>query len=194
MASKLFGGWGYITNLADHYNGRVWVTWRPDWFKVTLISSNPQAITCEVENVALQREFIFTIVHAFNTREERRSLWSYLEEVNAGINIPWLIMGDFNALLKMEDRLGGNPISLVEVADFQNCVERCGLLEMIQKGSRYSWSDRHGDNRILSKLDWVFVNTDWLNSMPDYYANFMPEGINDHCPVKLMILNGPSRK
>lgn len=46
---------------------------------------------------------------------------------------------------------------------------------------------------IFSKIDWVFVNTIWLNKMPDYSATFLNEGINDHCPAKLERINGNRR-
>ncbi|KAH0696002.1 hypothetical protein KY289_013484 [Solanum tuberosum] len=37
VADKLFGGWSYITNLVEHYNGRIWIIWRPDYYKVNTI-------------------------------------------------------------------------------------------------------------------------------------------------------------
>lgn len=50
--------------------------------------------------------------------------------------------------------IGGNTVSYGEVIDFNECVEQCGLLEMPQNGSTYSWNDRV-DIRINSKIDWV---------------------------------------
>lgn len=32
IASNMFGGWLNINNLGAHYNGRIWVTWRPDYY------------------------------------------------------------------------------------------------------------------------------------------------------------------
>lgn len=49
-------------------------------------------------------------------------------------------------------------------------------------GSRYTWNDRHGNNRIYSKLDWAFVNNEWLDTIPMIKVQFLWEGISDHCP------------
>jgi len=41
-----------------------------------------------------------------------------------GVNIhtPWIIIGDFNHLLNIEDRIGGQPVTLNDVEDFQRCT------------------------------------------------------------------------
>ncbi|XP_070034361.1 uncharacterized protein [Nicotiana tomentosiformis] len=142
---------------------------------VSLVSKADQAITCQVKHVSLQTTFFVTVVYAFNTREERRSLWTYLEGIIQGVNMPWLVIGDLNSVLKVKDRVGGNPISMEEIMDFHNCVEACGPLELLCTGNRYTWSDRHGDNKILFKIDWVFINDEWLNSMPDFKGQHLPE-------------------
>ncbi|XP_075080113.1 uncharacterized protein LOC142165463 [Nicotiana tabacum] len=105
----------------------------------------------------------------------------------------WIVMGDFNSMLHTEDRVGGNPITLAEIAEFHRCIEQCELIELPTSGSRYTWNDRHGDDRILSKIDWVFINTSWLNSMLVYMAHYLEEGISDHCPLKLSSTNSPRR-
>lgn len=38
VAQTMFGGWEYITNLKNHYNERIWMTWRPDFIQVDPIS------------------------------------------------------------------------------------------------------------------------------------------------------------
>ncbi|XP_019266923.1 PREDICTED: uncharacterized protein LOC109244316 [Nicotiana attenuata] len=144
-----------------------------------------QAVTCKVSHRRLQIEFMMTVVYAFNTKEERRSLWNYIENMNRNLGGPWIIMGDFNAVLHTDDRVGGNPVSLAEVIEFQKCIDQCDLMEMPTSGSRYTWSDRHGNDRIFSKIDWAFINTAWLNLIPTYRATYLEEGISDHCPMKL---------
>ncbi|XP_060200704.1 uncharacterized protein LOC132628968 [Lycium barbarum] len=138
IASSLFGGWNHINNLEDHYNGRVWITWRPDYFNFTLISKTAQAITCEVLYVPVQLKFVVTFVYAFKTKEERKGLWEYLAEYGSSCQLPWMISGDFNFVLSMEDRLGGNPVAWAEVVDFQNWVDECGLIELPQQGNKYT--------------------------------------------------------
>ncbi|KAK6780331.1 hypothetical protein RDI58_022515 [Solanum bulbocastanum] len=65
-----------------------------------------------------------TFVYASNGREERKGLWSNLTQIGVGIRNPWAILGDFNAVLHSEDRLGGNPVTLAEVAEFEGRTEK----------------------------------------------------------------------
>ncbi|XP_016460088.1 uncharacterized protein LOC107783620 [Nicotiana tabacum] len=78
---------------------------------------------------------------------------------------------------------------MAEIANFHQCIEQCDLIELPTSGSRYTWNDRHGDSRILSKIDWVFINSDWLISMPNFNAQYLEEGISDHCPLKILPIN-----
>lgn len=77
-------------------------------------------------------------------------------------------MGDFNSILNMNDRAGGNQVSVYEVVEIQQCVDACGVLELPPKGSKYTWSDSHGNSRVYSEIDWMFVNDRWLHQMPDF--------------------------
>ncbi|XP_049406369.1 uncharacterized protein LOC125870045 [Solanum stenotomum] len=98
-----------------------------------------------------------------------------------------MVIGDFNSILKTDDRIGGNPVSWSEIVDFHECVTDCGLLEVPTQGNRYTWSDKHDGNRIFSKIDWIFINNEWLDTMFSCKAMFLPEGISDHCPAKVIL-------
>ncbi|XP_070021780.1 uncharacterized protein [Nicotiana sylvestris] len=143
LANNMFVGWKYLTNLEYHYNGRIWITWRPDYYKVILMSMLAQVIKCEVHHIPLQMTFELCYVYALNTREERKDLWDKLVSHSRRCTRPWMVLGDFNTILKTEDIIGRNPVTWAEVKDFHNCVVECGLLELPAQGNRYYWNDKH---------------------------------------------------
>lgn len=108
LAENMFVGWQYITNLEYLYNGRIWITWRPDYYQVKPISKNAQQVTCEVMFIPLQISFEISYVYAFNNREERQELWESLLVQSRRCSKPWMVIGDFNSILKADDRIGGN--------------------------------------------------------------------------------------
>ncbi|XP_016456628.2 uncharacterized protein LOC107780588 [Nicotiana tabacum] len=61
------------------------------------------------------------------------------------------------------------------------------LIELPQQGQKYIWNYRSGDHRIFSKIDWMFINEVWLNTMHACGTAFLPEGTSDHCPAKEML-------
>lgn len=70
VANKLFGGWGSITNLREHYNGRIWLAWRQECFNIILRSMTNQIVICVVTHNRLQIIFMMTIVYAYTRRNE----------------------------------------------------------------------------------------------------------------------------
>lgn len=70
----MFNGWKFTTNLDMHYNGRIWLTWRPDYFQVIVKRMNAQAVTCEIYNITKQKLFLLTVVYAYKSKDERKEL------------------------------------------------------------------------------------------------------------------------
>lgn len=71
-------------------------------------------------------------------------------------------------------------------------MEACGLVELPKQRSKSTWNDR-GDVQVFSKIDWVFTNNEWVTKMLAYCAHFLLEGVNDHNPIEVSLLDGPSR-
>ncbi|XP_060217032.1 uncharacterized protein LOC132644455 [Lycium barbarum] len=110
-------------------------------------------------------------------------------------SIPWVVLGDFNAVLHAEDRIGGTPVTYAEIVDFQLCLDTCGLVELPTNGGKYTWTDNQ-DERIFSRIDWVFINGEWMDDMPECRANILPAGVSDHCPIVVQMvkqINKPRR-
>ncbi|XP_070017036.1 uncharacterized protein [Nicotiana sylvestris] len=92
-------------------------------------------------------------MYAYNTKEDRKELWEYLETIHQGNTMPWLVMGDFNSVLNINDGIGGNPVTMAEVTDFQQYIDSCELNELPPKGSRHTWSDKL---EFLSRVETVW--------------------------------------
>ncbi|XP_062116852.1 uncharacterized protein LOC133830788 [Humulus lupulus] len=124
---NMFKGWCFTSNLMHHPNGRIVVAWNPLSFDVDIRGGSSQWMHF---NVAVKNgaQFAITIVYAFNDMKGRERLWVDLEHIAHDISCPWIVMGDFNAILSPSDRFPyhGNGS---ELASFQNCVVKCSWLE-----------------------------------------------------------------
>lgn len=76
-------------------------------------------------------------------------------------------------------------MSLSEVEDFQQCIDTCGLNDIQLSGCKYTWSDKQA-NRIFLKIDWVFVNGDWINQLPLMVSHALQEGVSGHCLIMII--------
>ncbi|XP_026459325.1 uncharacterized protein LOC113359985 [Papaver somniferum] len=68
-------------------------------------SNNTVSITKQVITVNLGGVLVSGI-HAASLTVDRRTLWSELEYVSS-MDLPWLLIGDFNIVLSIEEKIGG---------------------------------------------------------------------------------------
>ena len=132
-------GWKMINNYNDSPNGRIWLVWDDNWYEVKLINSSAQFLHCQVNERSKDYQFIVTVVYGFNTVEQRKSLWKEMQTISQGVIQPWLIVGDFNAILSTKDRLNGVLVTQSEIQDFGDCVREMEITELQWKGNYYAW-------------------------------------------------------
>ncbi|KAF3679705.1 hypothetical protein FXO38_02651 [Capsicum annuum] len=102
-------------------------------------------------NVESSFKSMVTFVYGFNTAIERKSLWSNLKPLANQNTNPWIILGDFNAVLTQNDRINGDPVTPQETLDFQNCIDEIEVGQVLSRGKTMKWCNkRSGDSRIYS--------------------------------------------
>lgn len=104
----IFKYWSILTNYEYSPRGRIWVVWRND-VRLTPFYKNSQVITCSVKSEDQEDEFFCSFVYASNFLEKRKVLWKKLMDHHNSHIIgmkPWILVGDFNEILDMEDHSG----------------------------------------------------------------------------------------
>ncbi|KAL2905125.1 LINE-1 retrotransposable element ORF2 protein [Bienertia sinuspersici] len=103
---------------------------------------------------------------------------------------PWLLMGDINCVLNIEERIGSN-VRLHEMLPGRKCFETCGLKDIPYGGNFFTWSNKQAsEDRVFSKIDRVMANEDWMDEYEKAKAIFLPEGVSDHCPAVIRMGDG----
>ncbi|XP_015158439.1 uncharacterized protein [Solanum tuberosum] len=187
---NVFPGWHSLNNYSWAVNGRVWIVWNPNYYQITHIRSTSQSIHCLINGNNGTLVCFITVIYAYNSIEQRKVLWAELSSIEQMVDKPWLIAGDFNAVLYPNDRVYGAPISLAETQDFSNCIHKLQLNEVPWKGDYYTWSNKQlGTDRICSRIDRVFGNLDWLMTWGHVITKYDLPYFYDHSPVILTIAN-----
>ncbi|XP_019261450.1 PREDICTED: uncharacterized protein LOC109239352 [Nicotiana attenuata] len=119
--------------------------------------------------------------------EQRRSLWTDMHSLSANIITPWIICGEFNAVLYPQERVMGNPITYAET-HFSNCIQALQVNGSIWKGDYYTWSNKqYGSHRINSRIDRVFGNFEWMMQWGHVQTKYDLPQMYDHSPMLLPI-------
>ncbi|XP_026434045.1 uncharacterized protein LOC113331566 [Papaver somniferum] len=90
-------------------------------------------------------------------------------------------MGDFNTIMREDEKKGGlNPL-LISMLEFNNCLHSCGLIQAPKNGLEFSWcNNRAGKNRIVCNLDRVVFNDKWLEKISSWGYKVGSRRISDH--------------
>ncbi|CAI9090218.1 OLC1v1024944C1 [Oldenlandia corymbosa var. corymbosa] len=130
-------------------------------------------------------------IYALYTQQERGDLWESMRILAQDVNTSWLALGNYNNVLKVDERIGGRRVELNEFLGFQFCLEECELFDMKQQGYRYTWSNKQvGEGRISSKIDRGLINGHWIVEFPSSIMSVLSEGVSNHTPLLVQLDGG----
>ncbi|KAK4381101.1 hypothetical protein Sango_3000100 [Sesamum angolense] len=107
----------------------------------------------------------------------KRGLWDVLKTLSNSISDePWLVLGDFNAVIDDSEVCGRAADTSVSMAEFHNCILDTGLLHLPFTGCPFTWHNcSEGTRSLWKRLDRMLVNEMWLETWPDSsYINALP--------------------
>uniref|UniRef100_A0A7N0VD32 Endonuclease/exonuclease/phosphatase domain-containing protein n=1 Tax=Kalanchoe fedtschenkoi TaxID=63787 RepID=A0A7N0VD32_KALFE len=180
------GTWNLRNNFDISPHGRILVGWDSSVIhSCQVVSSSHQYMHCCV--IISSQKFFVTFIYAFNQLLSRASLWSDLCNISYAMVDPWTLLGDFNCLLNIQDKLGSNVFlrDTIELSQFYNA---CNIFDVPYTGFRFTWSNKREElDRTLCKLDRVACNEAWIRSFPSSHAIFTAPGVSDHSPAILKL-------
>ncbi|KAL5828458.1 hypothetical protein ACOSQ3_017926 [Xanthoceras sorbifolium] len=125
---------------------------------VSVRSFNCGHIDCVVSD-ADGRRWRFTGFYGEPKQWLREQSWVLLRRLAGLDNLPWLIRGDFNEILRGDEKEGGLARMGSAMDGFREAVDSCNLLDMGFSGSKFMWCNRQfGGNVIWERLDRCFCN------------------------------------
>ncbi|XP_070026498.1 uncharacterized protein [Nicotiana sylvestris] len=155
-----------------------------------MVRVEAQILHCEVTSKIGDINCYLTIVYGFNTVEHMRALWENLKDVVVGMNKPWLVAGDFNAVMYQDDRIFGNPITYTEIKQYSECMHELFRTEVHWRGDYYTWSNKQQNNdRIYSKIDRAFGNHEWMMTWGHLIMQYDETFIPNHAPMLLTMVS-----
>ncbi|KAK8625486.1 hypothetical protein V6N13_090357 [Hibiscus sabdariffa] len=127
-----------------------------------------------------------TFVYASPNVSKRKHLWSYISKLSHYIAEPWVLFGDFNATVALEERMG---CSTTPDRDFINTIFDFGLHDLGYLGPDFTWIRT---NRAV-QLDRCLCNEYLLESFPDTIVHHLLRMKSDHRPLLLQFGHDPPR-
>ncbi|KAH9792802.1 reverse transcriptase domain-containing protein [Citrus sinensis] len=119
---------------------------------------------------------------------QKQHTWCLLKRLADLFPYPWCCFGDFNEILYLHEKSGGNERNLNAVAEFRETIQACNLVDMGYKGYQFTWSNRRfGTSYVEERLDRFLCSKDWSKSFQNLPASHLVNWVSDHCPIMLDI-------
>ncbi|KAJ9535927.1 hypothetical protein OSB04_un000907 [Centaurea solstitialis] len=193
VCKSTFGRWSWVSNQATcSYGTQIILAWDPSLFDVMIIGMISQCLHTQIRVRGSDMVFFATFVYGANRSVERQLLWSELRKFQAIMGSkPWVLTGDFNALLFPHDALGGSSVRNSDMVDFFECVDDIEVFDLRYTGIQHTWCQKPKDESGLKrKLDRVLANIEFTSTFANASVNFLPRGISDHSPSLLSFKGG----
>ena len=92
--------------------------------------------------------------------------WNMLRMLSSKPKLLWCCFGDFNELLKVEEKKGGVPRSHYLMQMFREALDQCDFVDLGFSGPTFTWHGRRWGELIWERLDRGVANYEWLTQFP----------------------------
>ncbi|GKD31997.1 hypothetical protein Tco_1242775 [Tanacetum coccineum] len=182
VCSKVFRNWEWTSNVNLCNKGcRIILGWNKDVVDVVVMAQTDQAIHAKVIHRANQKAICCTFIYAGNDPRDRRVLWADLSLHKRVVRgFPWVLLGDFNVALNMEDISTGSSSMNSAMRNFKDCVRSIEVMDIHSTGLHFTWNQKpRGRNGVLKKLHRIMGNLEFIDTYQGAYVVFLGGNLHD---------------
>ncbi|XP_031116528.1 uncharacterized protein LOC116020187 [Ipomoea triloba] len=175
----------------DGHSGSLALLWK-DGTSVSIQSYSKHHIDAIICLSPDDSEWRFTGYYGVPKRHRRQESWSLLRQLSSRCSLPWVVMGDFNDIMHLNEKRGGNPQPVRLIRGFCEAVEESGLKDFAFEGYQYTWERCKGSpNWVEAKLDRILISDSWGDLFSNARASSITTPKSDHMSLHLQILPPP---
>ncbi|MFS7917032.1 putative RNA-directed DNA polymerase [Helianthus anomalus] len=196
---RVFGNWLWESNASVCQNGyRIIVSWDPHSVNLMVVERHPQVLHCFVEPVNGSLGFYCSIFYAHHRMVPRRECWYSLNMHKLAVqDHPWVLLGDFNAIIDPCERSAGSSFINSSMSEARDCFNNIEVEDLCMSGLKFTWNQSPGKpDGLLKKLDRAMSNHSFISTFPLAHAHFLPFLKSDHSPIVISLpeVNNPKPK
>ncbi|KAA3485757.1 reverse transcriptase [Gossypium australe] len=162
---------------SNGFSGGIWVGWK-DNISISIIYNHPQFMLLRVKGITTNDDLFIFVVYGSPNRTKRKLLWNDLLDVLPQKPSPWMVLGDFNAILSPEDKKSNHSTGK-RCKLFGKFVESCNLQDLKFIGPSHTWQR----GNTFERLDRALANDDWMSVFPYSLVYHLPRIKSDHRPI-----------
>ncbi|XP_019094473.1 PREDICTED: uncharacterized protein LOC109129898 [Camelina sativa] len=192
------GGDNLVADVTSmELSGGLWLLWRESVGRVEVLASTDQFIHAQIQK---EEETVnLVVVYAAPTVSRRSGLWEKLSGVIRGVVGPLIIGGDFNTILRLDERTWGNGRLSADSLAFGQWISDLALIDMGFKGNQFTWKrGKAASNFVAKRLDRVLccahARLRWQEAVVSHLPFFSSDHVLLYVQLNLQRLVDPRRR
>jgi hypothetical protein len=164
----------------DGASGGIFIAWKHSLGTAAAVRVDNHCISVQF-HPANGQDWWFTGVYGPQGDANKLMFLQELRDVRAACQGPWLVMGDYNLIVKAEDKNNDN-LNRATMGRFCHLINDLGLHDVPMRGRKFTWSNQQ-DSPTLVRLGRVICSTDWDKVFPNNLLQSSATVGSDHCPL-----------
>lgn len=119
------------------FAGEIWCFWKRNIVSMEVISTSKYCVVLKV-NPRSPNPWLLTVVYGSPYDRFRDELWAKLRAIRNHNELPWCVLGDFNAVLHSHEKSGVREFNRRSGQKFADCLFDCGLVDLGCNGPLFS--------------------------------------------------------
>jgi hypothetical protein len=145
-------------------------------------------INAIIRNHPHSLDWKFTGFYGHPVVAKRHEAWELMKYLAKLQPYPWMCVGDFNKVMTMSEKSGGNLRQWGLMQAFQQTLEDCELTDLGYCGPKFTWTNcQEGEGLIRERLDRGLANSAWRSLFPDMVIFVSVSTNSDHAPLLFIL-------
>ena len=167
-----------------HQSGGLALLWRNE-LDLHIRTFSPHHIDAVV-SPGIDDAWRFTGFYGAPEVATQEDSWTLLRHLATQTSLPWVCVGDFNEITRLEEKLGGVIHAETQMQSFRDCLDFCGLKDLGFSGLPYTWCNRHFEGNVVwVQLDRAVASPEWVLKFPAVRLHHLSGLSSDHKPIWL---------
>lgn len=107
--------------------------------------------------------------------------WNIIILLGNQMQLPWFCFGDFNKIVSMEEKWGGEIRPQSQMEGFCNVINLCEFKDLGISGPDYTWCNmQEGGGRIFLRLGRALATCDWIEKFGEVRVHHLVYSTSNH--------------
>lgn len=152
---------GFAGVSSDGRSGGLALFWH-EHLCIDIQSMNERHIDAYVRSSLDDDMWRLTCVYGEPRVEDRHHMWELLQQLRGQVDVPWLVMGDFNEAMWQFEHFSSRPRNETQMLAFRDTLELCGLVDLGFSGVPYTFDNKQREPKnVKVRLDRAVANFVW---------------------------------